>query len=105
MPGEQNYQQKKTYKYEYKSNYNVQNSRRNARDISSVGKNGNQRYRSVEQQSSYRRRDQTSESPYNRRGAPINLGRGANFNMRKWAYPSKREIDKIILYRDGGDIY
>ena len=58
VPVEQNYQQKKTYKYEYKSNYNIQNSRRNERDITSVRKNENQRYRSVEQQSSYRRRDQ-----------------------------------------------
>ena len=90
---------KKTFKYEYKSKNNPkQNSRINKiREISSVGKKGNQRFKSYEQQSMFPRRYETSESPLKRRGGPLAFGRGNNINMKKWGYASKKEINKIIV--------
>ena len=89
---------KKTFKYEYKSKNNPKkNSRIKIREISSVGKKGNQRFNSYEQQSIFPKRYETSESPLKRRGGPLAFGRGNNINMKKWGYASKKEINKIIV--------
>ena len=93
----QNAKVKKTFKYDYKSKNNGQNSRMNLRQVSSVGKNGNQRYKSLEQQSAFQKRFEASQSPQKRRGGPLAIGRGGNFNMKKWAYASKQQLNKIII--------
>ena len=72
------------------------NSRINAREISSVGKKDNQRYKSLEQQNTFQRRYETSESPIKRRG-PLTMGNRGNFNMKRWAYASPQDINKIIV--------
>ena len=93
----QNKNEKKIIKYGYKSKNNAkQNSRINTREISSVGKKGNQRYQSYEQQSAFQKRYETSESPMKRRG-PLAIGRSGPFNMKKWAFASKQQINKIIV--------
>ena len=92
-----NKNEKKIIKYEYKSKNNAkQNSRINTREINSVGKKGNQRYQSYEQQSAFQKRYESSESPMKRRG-PLAIGRSGPFNMKKWAFCSKQQINKIIV--------
>ena len=63
----QNAKVKKTFKYDYNSKNNGQNSRMNLRQVSSVGKNGNLRYKSLEQQSAFQKRFEASQSPQKRR--------------------------------------
>ena len=86
---------KKTFKYEYKSKNNPTQNK--IREISSVGKKGNQRFKSYEQQSIFPKRYETSGSPLRRRGGPLAFGRGSNINKKRWAYASKKEINKIII--------
>jgi hypothetical protein len=94
----QNKNEKKVIKYDYKSkNKAAQNSRINTREVSSVGKKISPRYKSLEQQNSFQKRYETSESPNKRRGGPLAIGRSGNFNIKKWAYASKKDISKIII--------
>ena len=85
------------FRYEYNPNDKVAlNSRINMKGISSVGKKGNQRYKSLEQQNIFQRRYEASESPIKRNGRPLVNGTRNNFNMKKWAYAPSQDINKII---------
>jgi len=89
---------KKNYKYDYKSKKNENlNSRTQQRDASSAGKTGKLRYKSLEEKNTFQQRYQASGSPTNRRTNPLNIIRGGTFNSKRWAYASKKEINKIIV--------
>ena len=89
--------ERRIFKYEYKTNNRAElNSRINTKEISSVGKNNNPRYKSLEQQNIFQRRYETSESPIKRNVRPLAIGTRGNFNMRKWAYAPTQDINKII---------
>ena len=93
----ENINEQRMFKYGYKQNNREDpNSRINTKEISSVGKNQNQRYKSLEQQNFFQRRYETSESPINRNHHPLANGTRSNFNMKKWAYAPTQDINKII---------
>ena len=88
--------EQRVFKYEYKTNNRGDlDSRINTKEISSVGKNDNQRYKSSEQQNIFQRRYEMSESPIKRNVRPLAIGTRGNFNMRKWAYAPTQDINKI----------
>ena len=93
-------QETKAYKYENNANNNGINrySRNQDKQVSSVGKAQVQRYNSAEQQKNFYKRYETSGSPVNRRTGPMTLGnKNANFNLKKWAYVSNKDMNKIII--------
>ena len=90
----QNKKEDQLIQYEYRPNKREIKSR--LREVSSVGKKDNQRYKSFEPQNVSKRRFDTSESPIKSRVQPI-FGDSGNFSMKKWAYSSKEDINKIII--------
>ena len=92
-------QETKTYKYENNANTGINRYSRNQdKQVSSVGKAQVQRYNSTEQQKNFYKRYETSGSPVNRRTGPMTLGnKNANFNLKKWAYVSNKDMNKIII--------
>lgn len=95
-PGRYQYNQGKgNGKYSYNAKNAAQNSRTNQRQVSSVGKPASKRYKSLEQQNVLQSRYQVG-SPMNRRTNASNNGKG-NLNVKRWAFASKKEINKIIV--------
>ena len=91
-------QETKTYKYETGAKTgNNRYSRNQEKQVSSVGKAEIQRYRSTEAQKNFSKRYETSGSPVNRRTGPMTFGNNANFNIKKWAYVSNKDMNKIII--------
>ena len=96
-PGRYQYTQGKGNKYSYNPKSNAaQNSRTNQRQVSSVGKPASKRYRSLEQQNVAQSRYQVG-SPMNRRTNNGNGNGKGSFNVKRWAFASKKEINKIIV--------
>ena len=91
----QHVQENKTYKYDTGNN---RSSRNQEKQISSVGKAQLSRYKSTEQQKNFYKRYETSGSPVSRRTGPMTFGNNnASFNLKKWAYVSNKDINKIII--------
>ena len=96
-PGRYQYTQGKGNKYSYNPSGNAaQNSRTTQRQVSSVGKPASKRYRSLEQQNVAQSRYQVG-SPLNRRTNNANGNGKGSFNVKRWAFASKKEINKIIV--------
>ena len=94
----QNYQQTKSYKYEYNSKNITQSSRNKTRDENPFARKSHQRDRSQEHQKLIQKAIQNSLSPSSK-----NIGRRplaqnrSNFNSKRWTYASKADISKIIF--------